>query len=102
MPRLTPLLFGLASLAAAAPELVPGVWKKVTPAAANVDPANHVFCQGMAIDPRNPSTLYLGKCGYEGTKNVGLYKTVDGGSTWRRVGGRGARGGAWWSRAGVC
>ena len=74
------------SLAGANPDLVPGVWKNLTPAAANVNPAEHVFCQGMAIDPQAPSTLYLGICGYDVSKNVGLYKSTDAGSTWNRVG----------------
>jgi len=47
--------------------------------------ANHVFCQGMAIDPAHPSTLYLCVCAYDVSRG-GLYKTTDGGSHWARIG----------------
>ncbi len=72
--------------AAANPDLVPGVWKNISPPAASINEAEHIFCQGMAIDPTTPSTLYLGVCGYDVTKNVGLYKSTDAGSTWKRIG----------------
>jgi hypothetical protein len=47
--------------------------------------ADHVFCQGMAIDLDHPSTLYLCVCAYDVSKG-GLFKTTDGGSTWTRIG----------------
>lgn len=72
--------------ALARPTLAPGVWTDITPAAPKVDPATNVFCQGMALDPSNPDVIYLCVCGYDVTKPVGLYKSVDGGSTWARVG----------------
>jgi hypothetical protein len=92
--RLMPVLaFLTAAMAAempiavhANPVLTPGTWVNITPAAPQVDPAKNIFCQGMAIDPGNPSTLYLGVCGYDVTKPVGLYKSTDAGSTWKRVG----------------
>jgi hypothetical protein len=71
--------------ALAAPVLTPGVWTKITPAAVTINDTNHVFCQGMAIDPGNPSTLYLGICAYD-VSMAGLYKTIDGGSTWVKTG----------------
>jgi photosystem II stability/assembly factor-like uncharacterized protein len=71
--------------ALAAPVLTPGVWTKITPAAVTITDSNHVFCQGMAIDPGNPSTLYLGICAYD-VALAGLYKTTDGGSTWAKTG----------------
>jgi len=71
--------------ALAAPVLTPGVWTKLTPAAVTINDTNHVFCQGMAIDPGNPSTLYLGICAYD-VSLAGLYKTIDGGSTWAKTG----------------
>lgn len=82
----TALLLAGASLAPAAPDLKPGVWTNITPPEAHVKEADHVFCQGMAIDPSNPSTLYLCVCGYDVSKNVGLYKSTDAGSTWKKVG----------------
>lgn len=84
--RTVAALLPMAALCAAGPDLVPGTWKNISPAAAAIDPAKNIFCQGMAIDPQKPSTLYLGVCGYDVTKNVGLYKTTDGGSTWKVVG----------------
>jgi hypothetical protein len=80
------VLLASAVIGYANPDLVPGTWKNITPAGVPVDPAKNIFCQGMAIDHRNPSTLYLGICGYDVTKNVGLYKSTDGGSNWKRVG----------------
>lgn len=68
------------------PELIPGTWQNITPPAAQVSIANNIFCQGMAIDPSQPSTLYLCVCGYDVSKPVGLYKSVDAGSSWKRVG----------------
>ncbi len=91
MTRLALALFALSALAAltpalARPALVPGEWMDITPKAAGVDPAANVFCQGMALDPSDPSVIYLCVCGYDVAKPVGLYKTADGGSTWKRVG----------------
>src|SRR4051812_3693652 len=65
----------LASSPRANPALTPGVWLNITPAAAKVSPADNVFCQGMAIDPNHPSTLYLGVCAFDVAKPVGLYKS---------------------------
>jgi hypothetical protein len=69
----------------AQPALTPGVWKNITPAGVTMTPDNHVFCQGMALDPQNPATLYLGVCAYDVSK-AGLYKSTDAGATWRKVG----------------
>lgn len=88
--RSTALAFTLVPFLAAAvqarPDLPPGKWVEISPAAAQIDEKNHVFCQGMAVDPSNPSTLYLCVCGYEMSKPVGVWKTTDGGTTWKRVG----------------
>lgn len=67
------------------PALTVGVWKNLTPAGVTMTADNHVFCQGMAIDPSHPSTLYLCVCAYDPSKG-GLYKTTDGGATWARIG----------------
>lgn len=72
-------------LGAERPELTPGTWKKITPADVTMTPDNHVFCQGMAIDPVHSSTLYLCICAYDVSRG-GLYKTTDGGSTWKKIG----------------
>lgn len=71
--------------AADTPALTPGVWTPITPQSVTMTADNHVFCQGMAIDPAHPSTLYLCVCAYDVSKG-GLYKTTDGGSHWSRVG----------------
>jgi hypothetical protein len=59
------IILTIFTITLAAPVLTPGVWTKITPAAVTINDTNHVFCQGMAIDPGNPSTLYLGICAYE-------------------------------------
>jgi hypothetical protein len=86
LPAILVAFAGMAPAITANPVLPPGTWIEITPKAAQVNEAEHVFLQGMAIDPSNPSTLYVGVCGYEMTKPVGLYKTTDGGSNWKRVG----------------
>lgn len=70
---------------AARPPYAPGVWKNITPEGVTMTADNHVFCQGMAIDPAHPNTLYLCVCAYDVSKG-GLYKTMDRGSTWAKVG----------------
>lgn len=85
-PRYLAALAFSAGIAGARPDLVPGQWTSISPAAAQINEKAHVFCQGMAIDPSNPNTLYLGVCGYEMSKPVGLWKTTDGGTTWKRLG----------------
>jgi photosystem II stability/assembly factor-like uncharacterized protein len=82
----TASLLAMGTAALANPDLVPGVWLDITPPAAQVNPKADVFCQGMAIDPGNPSTLYLCVNAFDVSKPVGIYKTTDGGSAWRRVG----------------
>jgi hypothetical protein len=77
---------GFVAPAWANPVLTPGVWLNITPAAAQVHQDSNIFCQGMAIDPSHPSTLYLGICAFDVAKPVGLYKSTDAGSIWRRVG----------------
>jgi photosystem II stability/assembly factor-like uncharacterized protein len=79
--------FALATRTAFAepPVLGVGVWTRITPAGVEMSAENHVFCQGMAIDPSNPDTLYLCICAYDVAKG-GLYKSTDRGRTWRRIG----------------
>jgi hypothetical protein len=85
MTALAGLAAVLAAPAMASPVLPPGVWTNITPASVTMTPINNVFCQGMAIDPENPSTLYLCVCAYDVSQG-GLYKTTDGGSDWSKVG----------------
>ena len=67
------------------PDPAVGVWKDITPAGVAMTPDNHVFCQGMAIDPEHPATLYLCVNAYDVAK-AGLYKTTDGGARWAKIG----------------
>lgn len=67
------------------PELTEGVWKNIAPTEVVMTAENHVFSQGMAIDPSHPPTLYLCVSAYDVSKG-GLFKTTDGGSTWKKVG----------------
>ena len=79
------LLMGARSDGSEGPALTVGVWKNITPAAVSMTLTSHVFCQGMALDPAHPSTIYLCICAYDASTG-GLYKTTDRGSTWARVG----------------
>ena len=92
MPPPPKILILLAAISAwlsapceAAPPLIPGEWKNITPPNVVMTPDNHVFCQGLAIDPAHPATLYLCVCAYDVAKG-GLYKTTDGGATWAKIG----------------
>jgi photosystem II stability/assembly factor-like uncharacterized protein len=60
-------------------ELQEGVWTKIFP--------DHAC--GIAVDPSNPSTIYMGVNGgfAGGTGSTsGIYKTTDGGGNWARIG----------------
>ncbi len=79
------LLLSVISRAADRPSLTAGAWQRITPPGVTMTADNHVFCQGLAIDPAHPSTLYLCVCAYDVSKG-GLYKTDDGGGTWAKIG----------------
>ena len=67
------------------PALTVGEWKSITPAGVTMTKDNHVFCQGMTIDPSHSSTLYLCVSAYDVSKG-GLFKTTDGGANWKKIG----------------
>ncbi len=46
---------------------------------------NHVFCQGVALDPAHPATIYLCICAFD-AKAGGLFKSTDSGGAWRKIG----------------
>jgi hypothetical protein len=74
-------------LPAGAPVLEPGVWKNISPAAVTFSGATNTFTQGIAIDPCDPATLYLGVDAFDPAVNkAGLYKTTDAGTTWNKMG----------------
>jgi hypothetical protein len=74
-----------ASISADNPKLVPGVWTKITPPTVKTSFEDHVFCQGVTVDPNHPETVYLCICAYDAKKG-GLFKTTDSGQTWKQVG----------------
>jgi photosystem II stability/assembly factor-like uncharacterized protein len=50
------------------------------------DPGLFVRINILAIDPQTPSTVYAGLGSSVNGDEVGLYKTVDAGDTWQRIG----------------
>jgi hypothetical protein len=50
------------------------------------DPGLFVRINILAIDPQAPSTVYAGLGSSVNGDEVGLYKTVDAGDTWQRIG----------------
>jgi hypothetical protein len=80
---------GSMALPLGAPALEMGVWKKINPAgvAFHSGGGDDVFTQGITLDPCNPGTLYLSVSSFDVTGGKpGVYKTVDAGSTWKKVG----------------
>ena len=51
-----------------------GTWKSILPA---------ITVNALLIDPEDPDTIYAG-CGHRDGTEVPLYKSTDGGSTWRK------------------
>ena len=45
-----------------------------------------VAVTSMAIDPKTPTTLYVGLSSYRPARTRGVFKSTDGGQTWRSVG----------------
>jgi hypothetical protein len=70
-------------LPAGAPALTKGTWKDISPPMVTF--GNNVFTQGMAVDPCNPAILYLTVSAFDASKG-GLFKSLDAGGTWKRVG----------------
>lgn len=67
------------------PATTVGVWKQINPPGVVMSKDNHVFCQGVTVDLKNPRTVYLCVCAYDAAKG-GLYKTTDSGATWKKIG----------------
>lgn len=75
----------LPQAAAQTPESTPGVWRKITPPTVTTSFEDHVFCQGVTLDPNHPATVYLCICAYDAKKG-GLHKSTDSGATWKKIG----------------
>jgi hypothetical protein len=69
--------------AQATPVLTPGTWVNISPS--QLAFGSGPFTQGMAVDPNNPSILYLCVSGFDITP-CGMFKTTDGGASWRKIG----------------
>ena len=70
-------------LPAGAPVLTKGTWKDISPAGVNIG-TGPIFTQGMAVNPCDPAVLYLTVSAFD-SPSGGLFKSIDAGSTWRRV-----------------
>ena len=71
---------------ATAPALEPGVWKNITPPGIPLGAAETAIGQGIAIDPCNLSTVYWGNTPFNSGTYGALWKSTDGGGTWKRAG----------------
>jgi hypothetical protein len=67
------------------PTLTPGVWEDITPAVIQKGDQKTCIGQGIAVDPRDPSTLYWGNTPFNAEAG-GLFKSTDAGATWKRIG----------------
>jgi hypothetical protein len=79
----------ITTLPAAAPALQTGVWTRISPSGVNFhsDGKTDTFTQGITVDPCNAGTLYLSVCSFDvAHQSPGVYKSVDAGSTWKKVG----------------
>ena len=72
------------SPASANPNLTQGVWQDITPPVITKGAPETCIGQGVAIDPKNRSTIYWCTTPYTASQG-GLFKSTDGGSTWAKV-----------------
>ena len=57
---------------------------KLTPPEVTTSFKDHVFCQGMTVDAKHPTTIYLCICAFDAKKG-GLHKSTDSGATWKVI-----------------
>jgi photosystem II stability/assembly factor-like uncharacterized protein len=71
-----------------APELAPHVWTNVGPADVPFGTVGEVdtVAVGVALDPCNPATIYLSVASPDEQSQTGVFRSVDAGTTWSRVG----------------
>lgn len=73
---------------AQAPTLKSDTWTSLNPSTVKFtgEPQDGPFVQGFAIDPCNSSTLYLCVDSFDPAQGGGLYKSLDAGATWKKIG----------------
>jgi hypothetical protein len=69
-----------------APALKVGEWVNISPAGVPFDSTATAYTQGMDMDPCNPATLYVAIVGDPNVWDTGIYRTVDAGASWTRIG----------------
>jgi hypothetical protein len=62
-----------------------GTWVNVTPPMIVTGGPETCIGQGLALDFRNPGTIYWTNAPYDETSSNGLFKSTDYGATWRRI-----------------
>lgn len=67
------------------PDLEPGIWTDITPKHLGLGSNVTMIAQGIAVDPCDPSILYWGNTPFD-TNLGGLFKSIDGGSSWVKFG----------------
>ena len=63
-----------------------GTWINITPPGIVIGAPETCIGQGVALDFRNPGTIYWGNTPYNITGYNGLWKSTNYGVTWRRIG----------------
>lgn len=63
-----------------------GEWVDLTPSVIDRSSSNTSLGGGFAVHPTDPFTMWWTNCGLTLDANAGLWKTTDGGLTWRKVG----------------
>ena len=71
-----------------APALKDDHWTSINPPSLKFvgEPQTGPFVQGMAVDPCNSAIIYLCVDSFDISQGGGLYKTVDAGATWNKIG----------------
>lgn len=77
----------VAAAAGTPPVIKPGTFAQITPPGVNLDPSgSNAGVVTVAIDPSNPRTIYTGVDVYAGDQWHGIWKSTDGGSSWKHLG----------------
>jgi hypothetical protein len=73
-------------LPSGAPALTAGTWVNISPVGVPFDAKATALTQGMALDPCDMATIYLTVDSPGDKSKTGLYKTVDAGAHWTKLG----------------